>query len=112
MSDSPDEPADPHPEPDRDPDRRTTNGMFGVAAVTLLGLLCCAGPTLLAAGALGALGSWLSNPWLIAAAAAALVLATAGWALRRHGARDRAPTGHPVPPTPTAGETSRPDRST
>ncbi|WP_199796532.1 hypothetical protein [Pseudonocardia dioxanivorans] len=62
--------------------------MFGVAAVALLGALCCAGPALLAAGALGAVGSWLSNPWLIAAAAA-LGLAAAGWALRRHGARHR-----------------------
>lgn len=44
----------------------------------LLVIVCCVGPALVAAGALGAIGGLLGNPWVIAAAvvvaAAALTL--------------------------------------
>ena len=49
--------------------RHSMRDSLGIAAIAGLAVLCCAGPALLAAGALGGLGAWLLNPWLIGAAA-------------------------------------------
>jgi len=71
---------------------------FAVAGLVLLPVLCCAaGPTLLAAGALGVLGSWLSSPWLLGSAAL-LVLAVLAWRLRG----PRHPDGACPAPEPAA----------
>ncbi|MEV5876405.1 hypothetical protein AB0L75_19655 [Streptomyces sp. NPDC052101] len=59
---------------------RATVAWIGAA---LLVVLCCAGPTLVAAGALAGLGAWLSSPWLIAAAAVLLATAVIT-AIHRH----------------------------
>ncbi|GAA1640728.1 hypothetical protein GCM10009700_29360 [Brevibacterium sanguinis] len=55
---------------------------LAVGGFVLLHVLCCGLPLLIAAGALGAAGSFLGNPWVILAAVA---LAGAGllMALRR-----------------------------
>ena len=63
-------------------DRVGLGAGLGAAAVFGLAVLCCAGPALLAAGALGALGGWLADPWLIGAAVV-LIAAAVAWALRR-----------------------------
>ncbi|MEV8338857.1 hypothetical protein [Leucobacter sp. NPDC077196] len=55
---------------------------LAVGGFFLLHVLCCGLPLLIAAGALGAAGSILANPWVIAVA----VLMAAGvlvWALQR-----------------------------
>ena len=72
---------------------RERSGLGGLAAVAGAGLLmvvCCAGPLLVAGGALGAVGGALANGWLITVGAVVL-LAGAGYALgcrarRRRGA--------------------------
>ncbi|HET8589914.1 MAG TPA: hypothetical protein VFM01_09805 [Nakamurella sp.] len=46
----------------------------GIGAALLM-IACCAGPALIAAGALGAIGGFLGNPWITAAAALVLVSA-------------------------------------
>ena len=53
-----------------------------MAGVGVLMVLCCAGPALVAAGALGVLAAWLHNPALLGAAAGAAV-ATIAWLLAR-----------------------------
>lgn len=77
-----------------DPTR--TPVIWGAGALILL-VLCCVGTTLIAggvaAGLLGTLGLWLSNPWLIATAvaiAAAGVLYVIGRGRERG---DRCPPG-------------------
>lgn len=55
---------------------------LAVGGFFLLHLLCCGLPLLIAAGALGAAGSVLGNPWVIAAAVT-LAAVTLVWALRR-----------------------------
>ncbi|WP_158717228.1 hypothetical protein [Streptomyces sp. NRRL F-4474] len=79
----------------------------------LLMVVCCAGPLLVAGGALGAVGGALANGWLITVGAVVL-LAGAGYALRcrvrrRRGAslEECCPTV-PAPPAPPAGDI--PDR--
>lgn len=100
------------PGPSLDDDRPGVPGMLGVAAVVVLGVLCCAGPALIAAGVLGVVGSWLSSPWLIAAAVL-LALAATAWALRRRSARGRSdqdccpPAGHTHPATAEHPPTDR-----
>jgi hypothetical protein len=59
---------------------RSAAGMVGLG---VLMLLCCAGPALVAAGALGALAAWLRNPVLLGAAAGAAAVALAWVAARR-----------------------------
>lgn len=53
-----------------------------VAVAGVLGVVCCAGPALLAAGALGGLGVALSQPSVILVVAAVAV-AVAVWLARR-----------------------------
>lgn len=60
--------------------------ILATSAVFLLPILCCVGPSLIAAGALGVLGSWLAKPGLIGAAAA-VALTVLVWRLCRRGRR-------------------------
>lgn len=55
---------------------------LAVGGFVLLHVLCCGLPLLIAAGALGAAGSFLGNPWVILAAVA-LAAVVLLWALRR-----------------------------
>ncbi|MEV5089376.1 hypothetical protein AB0N18_15910 [Streptomyces griseoincarnatus] len=83
-----------------------------VVGAGLVMAVCCAGPLLLAGGALGAVGGILANGWLVTVGPV-ILLAGTGYALqcrvRRRGAgpQDCCPTV-PAPPAPQAGET--PDR--
>lgn len=63
--------------------RKSSAGMFTMLGVALLAVLCCAGPALVAGGALSAIGAAVRSPWLIAAGAV-LVVAAAGYTLARH----------------------------
>lgn len=100
---------------------RDRSGM-GTGLVTvgagLVIVACCAGPALIASGALAAVGGALRNPWLLTAAAVVLLAAVA-YTLRhraqrhRHGARNGAgdccpPTSLPAKPS---GRTHRTDRN-
>lgn len=73
--------------------RSERRGHLALFALFALPILCCALPALIAAGGLAALGSWLHNPWPVAAAGLVLLGVTA-WAARRLRNR-RAP--HPSP---------------
>jgi hypothetical protein len=53
-----------------------------MAGVGVLMVVCCAGPALVAAGALGVAAAWLHNPALLGTAAAAAV-ATIAWLVAR-----------------------------
>ncbi|MFJ4014395.1 mercury transporter [Streptomyces sp. NPDC090026] len=87
---------------------RERSGLGGMAAVVGAGLVmvvCCAGPLLVAGGALGAVGGALASPWLITVGAVVLLAGT-GYALRCRarrrrgaGAEDCCPTA-PAEPRP------------
>ncbi|WP_006243701.1 hypothetical protein [Mycolicibacterium tusciae] len=85
-------------------------GVLGLVGVGALLVLCCAGPVLIAGGALGVLGGALGNPWLIGAAAV-VVLAAVGYTLHRRGRGETAgccPPGHPDTSTDRADERTTP----
>lgn len=65
---------------------KSSPGIGGVLVLGLVGLgvLCCAAPVLIAAGALGVLGAALHSGWLIPVAVL-LVLATLAFTLARRG---------------------------
>lgn len=91
----------------RDPNHRHTALAGG--GLVVLAVLCCAVPLLIVAGALGALGAGLVNPWVIGAAAVALLLAAMAWSVRRR----RGSTRHdsccpPVPPGRDQSDTTNP----
>ena len=71
-----------------DPSRHPLRDGLGMAALVAVRVLCCVWPALLAAGALGVLGSGLLNPWLIGTA----VLLALGAVARRLSGR-RPPSG-------------------
>jgi hypothetical protein len=77
---------------------------LAAAGFLLVPVLCCGLPLLIAAGALGAVGSMLGNPWVISAAVV-LVLAGVAWFARRHTSATRDGTTRddsccpPAPPT-------------
>ncbi|MEU4360359.1 hypothetical protein [Promicromonospora sp. NPDC023987] len=81
---------DKQPQPRRPADSGPPAALVAAGAV-LLAVVCCAGPVLLAAGALGALGAWLANPWMIGAGITVLMGAVA-WTMQRR-SRNRAGTG-------------------
>lgn len=62
-------------------ERSEPRGAVALAVAALLMVVCCAGPLLLAAGALGAVGGELANPWLITLGAVVILAGTA-YALR------------------------------
>ncbi|AEA28803.1 hypothetical protein Psed_6720 (plasmid) [Pseudonocardia dioxanivorans CB1190] len=77
------------PPPTQPGDRR--GGLLGtlaVVGVALLSIICCAGPVLLASGALAGLGGVLVSPWLLAPAAVLMAGALAWWLRRRTGNGD------------------------
>ncbi|MGW5214804.1 mercury transporter [Streptomyces sp. NPDC004051] len=63
----------------------------GIGAAVLM-VICCAGPALVAAGALAGIGGLLGNPWVIATAVVVLAAAAAAPAAtvvrRRRSGRD------------------------
>lgn len=67
-----------------------TRGLLAGLGIGAALILCCAGPVLIAAGALGALAGIFSSPWLWAAAGVALVSAGAH--------RGPQAISHPQPP--------------
>lgn len=58
-------------------------GALAMVGVVLLPVLCCAGPVLLAGGALAGLRGVLVSPWLMAPAAVLLVGGLLWWLRRR-----------------------------
>lgn len=60
---------------------------WGAGAAVLM-VICCAGPVLIAAGALTGIGGLLRNPWVIGAGLV-LVLGAVLIAIQRHRKRDR-----------------------
>jgi len=88
----------------RGPSRAGILATVGLAAAALL---CCAGPALLAGGALSGLGGLLRNPWLIGGGAAVIVAAV-GYAIARHThGRGGAQAEDCCPPQETEGDTHR-----
>ncbi|GGM41265.1 hypothetical protein GCM10012275_10350 [Longimycelium tulufanense] len=75
----------------RPPDRRSVTVGLVVAGLMVA---CCALPALIAAGALGALGAVVGNPFLVGAAVVLAALAV-GRALWRHHRQDRGNTCGP-----------------
>ncbi len=66
-----------------EPHQKDSGRRLLTAGAIVLPVLCCAGPALLGATAVGALGSGLASPWL---AGLVVLLGGLGWALRRrHG---------------------------
>ncbi|WP_157183180.1 hypothetical protein [Sciscionella marina] len=80
------------------PERKSdqASGWWAAGALGLL-VLCCAAPALLAAGALGAVGAWLGNPWVIGSAVLALV-AVVALVWQRHHRRQDSADPHCCPP--------------
>jgi mercuric ion transport protein len=64
------------------PDGSGPSGLLLGSGVALFAVVCCAGPALIAAGALGVIGGWLGSPWVIGAAVALLVAAVL-WTMSR-----------------------------
>jgi hypothetical protein len=84
---------------------------LAAAGFLLLPVLCCGLPLLIAAGALGAVGSVLGNPWVIAAAVVVILAAVAWFARRRTGGtRDRATRDDSCCP-PAPPDRGQPDRT-
>lgn len=71
------------PEPTREPKKARPTSLLLGPGVVLVAVICCAGPALLAAGALGAFGAWLASPWVIGAAIVLLALVVAATVRRR-----------------------------
>ncbi|NUP46362.1 MAG: hypothetical protein HOW97_03465 [Catenulispora sp.] len=68
--------------------------LAGIGAAVAV-IVCCAGPALLAAGVLGAVGAFLANPWVIVAAAVVVgtaVVTTVRRRSRRRACRIKPPT--------------------
>ncbi|MFC9543036.1 hypothetical protein ACFTXK_00060 [Streptomyces sp. NPDC056956] len=90
------------PATDRPPRRgKETSGTVaaGIGATVLM-IICCAGPALIAAGALAGIGGFLGNPWVITTAVVALAAAVAAVVRRRRSGRSAC-----CPPTRTEGDT-------
>jgi hypothetical protein len=82
--------------------------VLGAAAVLAL---CCAGPVLIAGGALGVAGGVLRSGWLIGAAVV-VVLAAVGYTVHRRTDRHRRPDPHGGrAPVRLDTATSHPERS-
>jgi membrane protein implicated in regulation of membrane protease activity len=81
---------------------------LAAAGFLLVPVLCCGLPLLIAAGALGAVGSILGNPWVIAAVVVVILAAVAWFARRRTSAtRDRATQDDWCCPPPTRSQSDR-----
>lgn len=64
------------------PGRESKRVVLAAIGIALLSLLCCGLPLLITAGALGAVGSVLGNPWVIVGAIV-LVLGVIVWRVPR-----------------------------
>ncbi|GDY33532.1 hypothetical protein [Gandjariella thermophila] len=97
-----------------DTDRSGWGGGLAMVSLGLLMVLCCAGPALIAGGALGVLGGAVRNPWLIGAGAL-LVLGAVGYPLYRRARRRSGQAAEDCcPPPPTTRHqhgAARPDRT-
>lgn len=84
-----------HESPGR-PDDPGPSGVLLGSGVALFAVVCCAGPALIAAGALGVLGGWLRSVWVIGAAVVLLAAAVI-WTMgrRRNGTSDSADCCNP-----------------
>ncbi|AFM20156.1 MULTISPECIES: hypothetical protein [Actinomycetes] len=74
---------------------------LAAAGFLLVPIVCCGLPVLIAAGALGAVGSVLGNPWVIGTAVVVVLAAVTRFARRRvtrHGATRDNSCCPPVPP--------------
>lgn len=94
------------PVPDRprhDPDQPAGRTIAAGLGVAVLLVVCCAAPVLLAAGVLGAVGAWLSSPWVIGAAVTVAVLAVVT-VLARHRSRPTNGGGQGTHSPTTRGE--------
>ncbi|MFF8844369.1 hypothetical protein ACF08N_16905 [Streptomyces sp. NPDC015127] len=92
-------------------ERSSLGGMAAFVGAGLVMVVCCAGPLLVAGGALGAVGGVLADAWLITVGVVVLVAGT-GYALRCRARRRRGATPDdccpnvPAPPTPRMPHTS------
>lgn len=78
---TPDQPRRPPPcRPTPAPSKRTA---LAAAGFLLVPIVCCGLPVLIAAGALGAVGSVLGNPWVIGTAVVVVLAAVTRFARRR-----------------------------
>ena len=78
--------------------------------MALFAVVCCAVPALVAAGALGVIGVWLANPWVIGAGIVVLAASVAWIARRRTRASDSADCCSPREPgQPDLPQTKRED---
>lgn len=84
---------------------------LAVVGFVLLHVLCCGLPLLIAAGALGAAGSFLGNPWVILAAVA-LAGAVLLRALRRRRPSVSGEKDDCCAPAAASGQDRNPDRTT
>lgn len=83
-------------------------GGWATAGAVALAVLCCAGPVLIAAGALGALGAFLRSPLVLAAAGIVFVAAVVWVLVRRRGTRSSGDVCcPPKPPVSSEGEVDR-----
>lgn len=93
------------------PDGSGPSGLLLGSGVALFAVVCCAGPALIAAGALGVIGGWLGSPLVIGAAVVLFVLSVV-WTVsrRRNSTSDSADCCNP-PPTRRTGlpQSSRED---
>lgn len=103
------------PSPSDPPTEPRWGSLAWGGGVAVLMVVCCAAPALIAggvaAGALGALGAWLSNPWVIGLAVALAALVAVR--LASHPGRRGPATGsrHDCCP-PTQQEPTRSDTTT
>lgn len=102
------------PPTSRDPHQSGVGSIVGGIGASVLVIVCCAAPVLLAAGALGAVGAWLSNPWVIAAAVTIASVATVAIVAqgrvahtRRAACRPAAPPARPSDPERSMTEDPR-----
>ena len=90
----------------RAPQHDSPGGVLTVVGAGALMVLCCAGPVLLASGALAGLGAALRNPWLIAISTTVLLAAIVSTAIRIARRRRSAKSDRCCPPPdPTASTT-------
>jgi len=92
----------------RPPQDSSPTGVLAILGAGALMVLCCAGPVLLASGALAGVGAALHNPWLIGIGAAILAAAIIYTATRIARHRRSAKTDTCCPPADRTDPTSPP----
>ena len=79
-------------------------------AALLVPALCCGLPALIAAGALGGVGSVIGNPWVIGTAVL-LAVAVVAWLVLRHTSASRSGDGSACCPSDEVFRQTRPPAS-